>query len=120
MEQLDLEEGVVRFYAKGPRWRTIPLQDEVLDLSGKVPGEKRTGRVFPWSTRQNAYRWLRPLVRELGVTLKGRRCGRSWPHSGTMTRGARSGIKTSRLRLYAKLLLKYRDSGWYDERAHGA
>jgi integrase len=69
-EQLDLDEGVVQFFdAKGPRWRTIPLQAEVLDQLREVQEEKRTGRVFPWSTRQNVYRWLRPLVRELGVTF---------------------------------------------------
>jgi len=69
-EQLDLDEGVVRFYdAKGPRWRTIPLQDEVMDPLREVPEKKRIGRVFPWSTRQNVYRWLRPLVHELGVTF---------------------------------------------------
>ena len=58
------------FYdAKGPRWCTFPLHDEVLERLKSVPDEERRGRVFPWGDRHNVYRWLRPLVRELRVTF---------------------------------------------------
>jgi integrase len=69
-DDIDLERGTVRFFdAKGPRWRTFPLHEAVFARLRQIPAEKRAGRVFPWSNRHNVYRWLRPLVRELGVTF---------------------------------------------------
>jgi integrase len=67
---IDLPEGTVRFYdQKGRRWRTLPLHPEVLTRLEVIPAVERDGRLFPWGDRHNVYRWLRPLVRELGVTF---------------------------------------------------
>jgi integrase len=67
---IDVERGTVKFFdAKGPRWRELPLHEEVLERLSSIPEKERKGRVFSWGDRHNVYRWLRPLVRELGVNF---------------------------------------------------
>jgi integrase len=69
-DDVDLERSTVTFWdAKGPRWRTLPLHEEVISRLQAIPEEERKGRVFPWGDRHNVYRWLRPLARRLKVTF---------------------------------------------------
>jgi len=67
---VDLDQATFRIYnAKGKCWQEFPLHDEVLGRLLAVPERERTGLLFPGGDRHNVYRWLRPLVRELGVTF---------------------------------------------------
>lgn len=67
---LDLERRVVKMHVhKTDSHMTFPLHDDVLGLLLTVPEEERVGRLFPWGDKSNVYRWLRPLVRRLGVTF---------------------------------------------------
>jgi integrase len=67
---VDIERAVFSLYdKKARRWQEFPLHADVLELLLAIPERERVGRVFPWGDRHNVYRWLRPLVREFGVTF---------------------------------------------------
>jgi integrase len=63
-----LREQTFRLYnKKAERWETFPLHPEVFEALSGIPEEDRRGRLFPWSQKTGVYRWLRPLVSELGI-----------------------------------------------------
>lgn len=54
----------------GDEERTAPLDDEVWEMLVHAPTEvPRTGHLFPWRSRSSVYRWLRPMVIDLGITF---------------------------------------------------
>ena len=65
-DDLDLQNGLYRMYIGKKRViREKPIDGEVLAMLANEP--VKVGRVFPWQNKQNVYRWLRPLTKELGV-----------------------------------------------------
>lgn len=66
-EDLDLMAGTARFrVSKADRWMTAPLLPELVAELASLPGDRR-GQVFRWCSRQNVYRWLRPLADGVGL-----------------------------------------------------
>jgi integrase len=48
--------------------RDTALDDEVWEMLANTPNEiRRKGYLFPWRTRAGVYRWLQPMVTDLGV-----------------------------------------------------
>lgn len=67
-ERIDLRARTYEMWiGKSRKWKTFPLDTEVWEELTAIPEAERKGKLFPWSTRQNVYRWLRPLVRKLGI-----------------------------------------------------
>lgn len=67
-EDIDLAARSVRIRISKTDLTTIlPLHAEVIGLLSLIPAERRIGRIFPWGDKSNVYRWLRPLVRSLGI-----------------------------------------------------
>jgi len=67
-DHIDLSRRTYRLLVSKTRlWREKPLNDEVFELLANDP--EKEGFVFPWRTRSGVYKWLRPLVRRLGVTF---------------------------------------------------
>jgi integrase len=68
---IDLSRQTVKMrIGKSDLWVDRPLDPEVFEALAAVPERDRKGRVFArWGHRSNVYRWLRPLVRALGVTF---------------------------------------------------
>lgn len=65
-EDLDLQSGLYRMYIGKKRViREKPIDEEVLAMLDNEP--VKSGRLFPWVNKQNVYRWLRPLTKEVGV-----------------------------------------------------
>lgn len=64
---VDLKAGriMVRI-AKTDEKAFLPMSPALLALFANMP--KAGFRIFPWSGREGVYKWLRPLVRKLGVT----------------------------------------------------
>ncbi|MGH7121120.1 MAG: tyrosine-type recombinase/integrase [Acetobacteraceae bacterium] len=89
-ENIDLDKGTYSLLvSKTGQWREKPLSDEVLVALANEPDQ--SGYVFPWRTRSGVYRWLRPLVRRLGL--------RFTPHmarhfGGKKLNAAGQGLKT--------------------------
>lgn len=67
------------FDKKAQAWQTFPLADEVFEELCRIPEAERTGRLWPWHTRYGVYKWLRPLMRELGIAFT--------PHMARHSRG---------------------------------
>ncbi|MDD3181489.1 MAG: tyrosine-type recombinase/integrase [Alphaproteobacteria bacterium] len=75
--RIDFEAKTYRHYErKNDKWRTAPLDDEVLALllqHKKTSKDKKTGElprhVFPWRSRHSVYNWLIPLRDRVGVTF---------------------------------------------------
>jgi integrase len=69
-QRVDIESATFSLYdKKARRWQEFPLHADVLEQMLLIPEAERVGRVFPWGDRHNVYRWLRPLVQELGITF---------------------------------------------------
>lgn len=88
---------------KTDRWRTMVLDDDVITamLAHFIDGIP-SGYIFPWRTRHQVYRWLRPLCRELDVSFtphQARHSVGSWMHStgaDRLTIGQRLGHANSK------------------------
>jgi len=91
-EAIDLAgQSVTIHVRKTDRVRVFPLDPEVFEALAAIPREERAGRLFPWHQKTGVYRWLRPLVAELGV--------RFTPHMarhslGTWLNAAGEGLRT--------------------------
>jgi integrase len=69
-EHIDLDQRVVALRTrKTDKDRVFPLHDDVLSLLRGIPDDMRDGRLFPWPHKNNVYRWLTPLVRNLGLVF---------------------------------------------------
>jgi integrase len=90
-----------------------PLDEEVWEALANDETKEGFGKedyVFPWRTRSGVYKWLRPLVRELGMTFT--------PHRARHALGKRlnaeaNGLKTIMAALDhsdAKSSLRYQDA----------
>lgn len=67
-EDLDLPNGqMVAGSSKTDDAAWIGMSAELVALAASTP-RMSEGRLFPWLYRQGVYKWLRPLVRRLGVT----------------------------------------------------
>lgn len=56
------------YVSKARSWKVIYMAPAVVEELANLPG-RRTGRVYRvGGTRQNVYRWLKPLCRELGIS----------------------------------------------------
>jgi integrase len=70
-DNIRLEERLVYYHVrKSDDWLPYPLHDEVVVALANLPTDedgKRKGKVFPWSHRWSVYKWLRPLVKSLGI-----------------------------------------------------
>ncbi|HEY1430786.1 MAG TPA: tyrosine-type recombinase/integrase [Stellaceae bacterium] len=66
---------------KTQRWRETALDPDVAEALRAIPEDQRQGPLFPWRQKSGVYRWLRPLVRELGIQFT--------PHQGRHTLGKR-------------------------------
>jgi integrase len=67
-EHIDLDRRVVALRTrKTDKDRVFPLHDDVLSLLRGISEDARAGRLFPWPHKNNVYRWLTPLVRNLGL-----------------------------------------------------
>jgi integrase len=65
-DDLDLQSGLYRMYIGKKRViREKPIDGEVLAMLANEP--VKIGRLFPWQNKENVYRWLRPLTKQLGV-----------------------------------------------------
>lgn len=65
---INLPRQTVRLkIGKTDSWMEAPLHPEVFEQLAAIPEEDRGGRLFPWSQKSGVYRWLRPMVRQLGV-----------------------------------------------------
>lgn len=65
---IDLPRQIVRLrIGKTDRWMEAPLHPELFEELAATPEDERVGRLFPWTQKTGVYRWLRPLVRSLGV-----------------------------------------------------
>ena len=73
--RIDFESRIYRHYErKNDKWRTAPLDEEVLALllkHKKKSKDKKTSElpvyVFPWRSRHSIYNWLIPLRDKIGV-----------------------------------------------------
>jgi integrase len=89
---IDLPQQTFRLYDKKARsWHVFPLRPEVFEELAAIPEGERGGRLWPWTQKTGVYRWLRPLVRELGVAFT--------PHMGRHSLGtwlneSGAGLKT--------------------------
>ncbi len=68
-DNIRLDQRLV-FYRVGKTddWMPYPLHDEVVAELANLPGERK-GKVFPWKYRWSVYKWLRPLVKQLGIAF---------------------------------------------------
>jgi integrase len=66
---------------KTQRWREFALDPDVAEALRAIPEDQRQGPLFPWRQKSGVYRWLRPLVRELGIEFT--------PHQGRHSLGKR-------------------------------
>jgi integrase len=79
---INLRGGVVRLVVgKTQRRHELPLTPQLLAALAKVPEDKRTGRLFHWSTQSSINVWLKPLCQTCGVHFT--------PHMARHTFGAR-------------------------------
>ena len=91
-DQIDLNAATVTMLVSkkrgGAEWRTLPLDDALIPV---LANEDKDKPLWPWETRSGVYKWLRPLVRRLGVTFT--------PHMGrhalgTALNASGAGLKT--------------------------
>ena len=73
-DAIDLQRQTVRLrIGKADNWTELPLHPELVELLAAIPHAERAdnpgGRLFPWTQKSGVYRWLRPLVREMGVAF---------------------------------------------------
>lgn len=68
-ERIDLKHRLYeQWTAKTKKWRRFPIDDEVWELLANDDDAMRgSGKLFPWRTRWQVYRWLRPLVENHGL-----------------------------------------------------
>ena len=80
--KIDLERQSYKIrIGKRKKWRDKALDPEIVEALQTIPEQQRTGNLFPWQQKSAVYRWLRPLVRELGITFT--------PHMGRHSVGTR-------------------------------
>lgn len=66
-EHVDLQAGTLRLYvSKARRWKSMPLHTATTAALANLPMPE-SGPVWPWSSRFEIYRWLRPLCARLKV-----------------------------------------------------
>ena len=108
-DHIDMTARTYRLYnSKGNRYSDKPIDDEVFERLANEP--VKTGRIFSWADKGSVYKWLRPLVRELGVEFT--------PHmarhyGGKLLNRTGSGLKTIMGALDhkdAKSSLRYQDA----------
>ena len=108
---IDLDERVVRLRVKGGRLKTYALADEIVAELEQIPAGERTGKLFGWGSRQNVYRWLKPLAAAQGVHFT--------PHQARHTVGTRLNAMGAGLRTIMDVLghddvkssLRYQSAG---------
>lgn len=77
-DHLNLNAATVKLWvSKNQEWRTFPLDEAVV---AALANENQAKPLWPWQTRSGVYKWLRPLVRSLGVAFT--------PHMGRHTLGS--------------------------------
>lgn len=88
---IDLGSQTARlFISKTQSWLEMPLHDEVFEYLCAWEGNT-TGRVFPWKSREQVHRWLKPLRERLGITFTAHMARHSL---GTWLNEAGAGQKT--------------------------
>ena len=109
--EISLREQTFKLYdKKAQKWQTYPLHAEVFEALCAIPEEKRIGRLWPWTQKTGVYRWLRPLVQDLGIAFT--------PHMarhsvGTWLNAGGAGLKTIMAALghkSAKSSLRYQNA----------
>jgi hypothetical protein len=55
------------YISKVQKWKYIAMHPAVFAWLSNIPEEERTGRLFPWESKEGVYGWLRPLRKRLGV-----------------------------------------------------
>lgn len=70
-EKIDLPGRTFHLYArKSKKWVAVPMHEQsFLALANLKPALPAEGKVFTWGSRQNVYRWLRPLCADLGIAF---------------------------------------------------
>lgn len=67
---IDFEAETLRVYVgKARRWKNVPLDLRAAAVLRDGPWHGSTHRAFPWETRWQVYRALRPLCKHCGVTF---------------------------------------------------
>jgi integrase len=91
-QDIDLAARTVRVHVhKTDSWLTLPLHDELFEMLAAIPAAERLHRLFPWQQKTGVYKWLRPLVRELGVAFTPHMARHSL---GTWLNEAGAGLRT--------------------------
>ena len=101
-DAIDLQRQTVRLrIGKADNWTELPLHPELVELLAAVPQAERAdnpgGRLFPWTQKSGVYRWLRPLVREMGVVFTPHMARHSL---GTWLNESGAGLRTIMAALY--------------------
>jgi integrase len=90
--EISLREQTFRLYdKKANKWQTFPLHADVFQALCEIPEEHRIGRLWPWSQKTGVYRWLRPMVRKLGIEFTPHMARHSL---GTWLNASGAGLKT--------------------------
>ena len=89
---ISLQEQTFRLYdKKAEKWQTFPLHADVFQALCEIPEEQRVGRLWPWTQKTGVYRWLRPMVRHLGIEFTPHMARHSL---GTWLNASGAGLKT--------------------------
>jgi integrase len=90
--EISLREQTFRLYdKKAQKWQTFPIHADVFQALCEIPEEHRTGRLWPWTQKTGVYRWLRPMVRQLGIAFTPHMARHSL---GTWLNASGAGLKT--------------------------
>ena len=89
---ISLQEQTFRLYdKKAEKWQTFPLHADVFQALCEIPEEQRVGRLWPWTQKTGVYRWLRHMVRHLGIEFTPHMARHSL---GTWLNASGAGLKT--------------------------
>jgi integrase len=90
--EISLWEQTFRLYdKKAKKWQTFPLHADVFQALCEISEEQRVGRLWPWTQKTGVYRWLRPMVRQLGIEFTPHMARHSL---GTWLNASGAGLKT--------------------------
>jgi integrase len=90
--EISLREQTFRLYdKKAQKWQTFPLHADVFQALCEIPEEQWNGRLWPWTQKTGVYRWLRPMVRHLGIEFTPHMARHSL---GTWLNASGAGLKT--------------------------